>query len=110
MSPSARAEKKKGVANKKHLVIAYSLPFNGYKVTVPTPHVLTKSLCWSCGKICSVPHEKQDLLLQLLLCRAPSPYAHTANRQHHSVSGVSADPGWSEVKGSKAVVAAMFSC
>ena len=40
--------------------------------------------------------KQQDLLLQLVLSEAQSPYVHAENRQHHSVSGirsgVSADP------------------
>lgn len=72
--------------------------------------MFSQNLCAGLLARFAVFHEKQDLLLQLLLSKAPSPYARAANRQHHSVSGVSADPGWSEVKGSKAVVAAVFSC
>lgn len=103
-------QKKKGAANKKHQVNGYSLPFNGFRITLCQVPMFSQNLCPDPLARFALFHEKQDVLLQLVLSKAPSPCAHAENRQYHSVSGVSPDPGWSQVKCSKAMVAAAFSC
>lgn len=104
-------EKKNGAANKKHHVTGHSLPFNGFRITTLCQlPMFSQNLCAALVARLALFHEKQDLLLQLVLSKAPSPHARAENRQHPSVNRVSAGPGWSEVKCCKAVVAAMLSC